>query len=186
MKITNLLPLVLILGCGINKEFIVQHGIDGKDGATGATGEQGPKGDTGANGSDGASCTSTVVNANLAAPNGGALITCGVSSTLILNGANGQTGAQGPVGATGPQGPAGLNGQNGTNGTAIVPIQFCSGTGSYPSTFPEIGFCINDHLYAVYSDHNGFLVEVLPGTWSSNGINSSCTFTVYEHCEVTR
>jgi len=93
---------------------------------------------------------------------------------LVLNGTNGLNGSNG------------TDGTNGTSGTVVAPIQFCSGSGSYPSTFPEVGFCIGGNIYAVYSANGGFLTEVLPGTWSSDGINSSCTFTVGPDCKVTR
>lgn len=69
-----------------------------------------------------------------------------------------------------------------TNNFTIV--QFCPGITSYPQTFSEIGFCINNQLYAVYSANDGFLTLVPPGTYSSNGINSSCTFNVGLNCEV--
>jgi hypothetical protein len=146
-------------------------------GAPGAVGAQGPAG------APGADCTVTTVGANNVAPNGGSLISCpDGSSSLVLNGTNGSNGNAGATGATGATGAAGTNG---SNGTVVAPVQFCKGTGSYPSTFPEVGFCINNNLYAVYSANDGFLTEVLPGTWSSDGINSSCTFTVSANCVVT-
>lgn len=132
----------------------------------GPAGSMGPQGVAGTNGQ---SCTVTTVPVNNVAPNGGSLIQCpDGSSSLVLNGTNG------------------TNGTNGVNGTVITPIQFCGGvTGNYPSTFPEVGFCINNSLYAVYSANGGFLTEVLPGTWSSDGINASCTFTVQPNCVVS-
>jgi hypothetical protein len=92
----------------------------------------------------------------------------------------GPTGAQGSTGSTGPQGPAGAPGTIGT------PVQFCPGTTSYSGEFNEVGFCINGTIYAVYSANDGFLSEVPPGTYSSDGINASCTFTVGPNCEVTQ
>lgn len=134
----------------------------------GASGAQGPQGTPGTNGS---SCTVTAVPSNPTALNGGSLISCtDGTSSLVLNGATGATGATGAAG---------------TSGTIITAIQFCPGTGSYPSIFPEVGFCIAGNIYAVYSANGGFLTEVLPGTWSSNGINDSCTFTVGPDCQVT-
>jgi hypothetical protein len=70
-----------------------------------------------------------------------------------------------------------------TNNFSIV--QFCPGVTTYPQTFSEIGFCINNQLYAVYSIPNAFLTLVPPGMYSSNGINSSCTFNVGLNCEVS-
>lgn len=135
---------------------------------TGRTGATGPVGPQGVEGAPGENCSVATVPANDVAPNGGSLITCpDGSQSLVLNGATGATGA------------------NGTPGTVITAIQFCGGvTGSYPSTFPEVGFCINNNIYAVYSANGGFLTEVLPGTWSSDGINASCTFTVGPNCAV--
>jgi hypothetical protein len=70
-------------------------------------------------------------------------------------------------------------------GTIVQPIQFCSGTPIYPSTFPEVGFCINNQLWAVYSANGGFLTLIPPGQYSSTGINSSCTFTVGPDCVIS-
>lgn len=85
-------------------------------------------------------------------PNGGSLITCvqgdTTTSSLIIN------------------------------GTTFAPIQFCPGSTTYPSQFNEVGFCINGSLYAVYSANDGFLTVIPDGVYSSDGINSSCTFTV--------
>jgi len=156
--------------------YLVLEGPKGDAGIQGERGEAGNDGQDGADGQDGISCSVIPVVANIVAPDGGALVTCGETSSLILNGAKGDTGSTGATGATG---------QAGTPGTLVTPIQFCSGTGSYPSHFPEVGFCINDKIYAVYSANGGFLTEVAPGTWSSNGINNSCTFTVSPHCVVS-
>jgi len=141
------------------------NGPQGNQGSPGPVGSPGPTGNTGSQGAPGENCTVSAVTASDVAPNGGSLISCpDGSQSLVLNGTDGQAG---------------------TPGTVITPIQFCSGTGSYPSTFPEVGFCINNNLYAVYSANGGFLTEVLPGTWSSDGINNSCTFTVSANCVVT-
>lgn len=101
------------------------------------------------------SCIVTNVQANSVAPNGGVAISCpNGTNALILN------------------------------GTVITPIQFCPGTTNYPSTFVELGFCINNSLYAVYSYANGFLTEVPPGNYSSNAIGSSCNFVVLPNCVI--
>lgn len=191
--LTMVIVGIVLTGCG--KPVVGpagKDGTDGKDGAVGATGAAGTNGTNGTDGKDGSSCSVKVVPANSAAPNGGSLISCGDGSTsLVLNGTNGSNGADGhdgatgATGATGAQGIAGTNGTDGKDGTVVAPIQFCGKShGSYPSTFPEVGFCIDDEIYAVYSANGGFLTEVLPGTWSSDGINSSCTFTVKPHCVV--
>jgi len=157
-------------------------GPAGPKGDTGATGSAGAAGSNGTNGID-ASCSVSAVLPNLIAPAGGSLIACSDGThSLVLNGSNGINGTNGVNGVNGVNG---TNGTNGSNGTVVTAIQFCSGVvGSYPSTFPEIGFCINDEIYAVYSANGGFLTKVLPGTWSSDGINASCTFTVGPHCQV--
>ena len=175
-----LLTLVSLSACG--KQILT--GPAGAPGATGATGA------TGQTGAPGGNCTVTAVASGVADPNGASLIQCpDGSQSLVLNGTDGTdgtNGTNGATGATGQTGATGTNGTNGTNGTVITPVQFCTGdTGSYPSTFPEVGFCINNNLYAVYSANGGFLTEVLPGTWSSDGINASCTFTVAADCKVT-
>jgi len=181
--------LTILSGCGIEHESVrFVQGLDGRDGVDGQNGNAGPQGEAGvagSNGTNGVGCSVSSVAVNEVAPNGGALVSCGDTQTLLLNGTNGANGANGAQGIQGVAGTNGTNGTNGSNATAVTAVQFCTGTGSYPSTFPEVGFCINDRLWGVYSDHGGFMTEILPGTWSSNGINSSCTFTVHAHCEVT-
>lgn len=86
------------------------------------------------------------------------------------------------LGACGQQGPVGPRGPSGLDGTTITTVQFCSGTTTYPTTFNEVGFCINGVIWAVYSANNGFLTEVPPGNYSSNAIGSSCSFTVLPGC----
>lgn len=103
-----------------------------------------------------------------------------MSLTVLLSACGapgGPTGAQGSMGSTGPQGPS---------GTIGTPVQFCPGTTTYSGEFNEVGFCINGSIYAVYSANDGFLSEVPPGTYTSDGINASCTFTVGPNCEVTQ
>ncbi len=85
----------------------------------------------------------------------------------------------------GPSGAPGLNGSNGTDGTTVTPVQLCPGETVYPSTFVEYAFCIQGHLYAVYSANGGFETYLPPGTYSSDAIGSSCTFTVGDNCQIT-
>lgn len=118
-------------------------------------------GATGLMGEAGASCTVITVGTSDVAPNGGAEITCGSTSALILNGTNG------------------------TNATSVTPVQFCPGVTTYANEFNELGFCISGSLYAVYSENDGFLSEIPPGNYSSDGINASCTFTVEANCVIT-
>jgi hypothetical protein len=89
----------------------------------------------------------------------------------------------------GPQGVPGTNGSNGTDGTpgtAFTIVQFCPNVvPTYPTTFPEVGFCIQGSLYAVYSANDGFLTEIPPGTYTSNAVGSACNFTVAANCAVS-
>lgn len=78
----------------------------------------------------------------------------------------------------------GQNGINGTNGTSIKTVQFCLNSTNYPTTFAEVGICIDNNIYAVYSTNGGFLTYIPPGNYSSDGINSSCNFTVKTNCEI--
>ena len=104
----------------------------------------------------------------------------GIQGASGSDGTNGTNGATGQPGATGPQGPAG------SNGTVISVVQFCpaSFVPTYPSTFPEVGFCINGNIYAVYSANDGFLTMITNGSYSSDGINASCNFAI-SGCTVT-
>lgn len=99
-------------------------------------------------------------------------------------GSKGDTGATGSNGLPGTPGINGTNGVNGQDGTSVVWIQFCPGSTSYPSTFIEGGFCINNNIYAVYSANDGFLTLVPPGTYHSSAIGSNCTFTVLPNCVI--
>lgn len=131
-------------------------------------GPQGVKGDQGIPGDDAQPCSVSIISPNIIAPNGSSLISCpNGTSSLVLNGSNGS------------------NGINGIPGTVVTPIRFCvNSTPSYPGTFAENGFCIDHKLYAVYSANGGFMAEIPPGVYSSNGINSSCTFTVGNDCAI--
>lgn len=100
-------------------------------------------------------CSVAAVPANDYAPDGGTLFSCADgTSALILN------------------------------GFSFRAIQFCKAVSNYPTVFPELGFCIDHNLYAVYSANNGFLVLVPPGVYDSNAIGSSCTFTVVDNCGI--
>lgn len=146
---------------------------------------QGAPGASGKDGSNGVSPDVSVQPAPLyACPSGGTVLTVNTVKSYICNGNQGLPGPQGvagiagPVGPQGPIGLPGLSGQNGTNGTVIVPIKFCNGTTSYPSTFLEYGLLIDGKMYGVYSAHDGFWAYLPPGYYSSNAIGSSCNFTI--------
>lgn len=164
----------------------------GKDGMQGLAGTQGVQGPQGVVGAPGETCTVTAISVSSPAPNGGSLISCpDGSNSLVLNGTNGSNGTNGTNGtdgtngADGSDGATGAPGAAGTPGTVVTSVQFCPGTNSYPSTFPEIGFCIDNSLYAVYSANDGFLTELSPGAYNSNAIGSSCNFTVGPNCQVS-
>ena len=115
---------------------------------------------------------------------GGVDISWNGTHTEICNGSNGAQGPQGETGAAGPQGPQGTSGNP---GTTIAIITFCQGvTPQYPGIFPEVGFCINGNIYAVYSANDGFLAEIEPGVYQSDAISSVCTFRVLPNCQVTQ
>lgn len=93
----------------------------------------------------------------------------------------------GPTGPVGPAGSTGAIGQTGVPGTAVTPVELCpaSFVPSYPSTFPEYALCIGNSLYGVYSANGGFLALLPPGTYSSVGINATCTVVVGANCHVS-
>ena len=150
------------------------------------TGTTGVQGDTGAPGQS-ISVTTAPASAQ-ECPNGGTDVFIGPQQTTVTTETTNQdqevvvcNGATGQTGATGSQGPAG------TSGTIVTTVQFCPGvTPDYPSTFPESGVCINNVMYGVYSSNGGFLAELPPGEYSSDGINASCTFTVGPDCAVSQ
>lgn len=182
--VLTLLLLLSLTACN-NESKLVQ--VKGAKGDPGSIGPVGPTGPQGAPGLPGGSCTTTAT-AN------GALISCtDGSSTVVSNGADGSNGTDGNDGADGHNGTNGINGIDGHNGTDGTPginatpitvVNFCPGVTTYPSTFVEVGFCISNQLYAVYSENNGFMVLVPPGNYSSNAHGSSCTFTVLPNCIV--
>lgn len=162
-----LISLMFLASCGLEREWL--EGPQGSYGTQGVAGPTGATGATGPQGAPGASCTVSAVAASNVAPNGGSLISCpDGSQSLVLNGTNG------------------TNGAAGTPGTIVTPVQFCAGTPSYPSSFPEVGFCIDNTLYAVYSANDGFLTEVTPGEYRSNAVGPSCNFYVGPNCQVSR
>lgn len=98
---------------------------------------------------------------------------------LVLAGCGkpGATGSQGAQGAAG-QSITGSPGQNGTNATPVTMVQFCPGTTHYPDTFCEVGFKLGSAIYGTYSANDGFSAYLPPGSYSSNGINCACNFTI--------
>ena len=145
------------------------------DGTTSVVGN-GSSGSNGTNGANDSSCSvSTLSVGSVTAPDGGSLITCSDgSSSVVLNGSAGTAGADGAQGAAGAP------------GTVITPIQFCPGfKQSYPNTFSESAICVGGNLYGVYSLNGGFLAELPPGEYSSDGVNASCNFSIGPDCKVS-
>lgn len=155
--VTFLFALIVMFGCGKNDTDMTStyRAIPGPQGSPG------PAGTNGTNGVDGA-----VGPQGSPGPQGPA-------------GPQGSPGPKGSPGPTGPQGPAGAN------GTVITTVQFCPGTVSYPTTFPEFGLCINNTIFGVFSANGGFLAELPPGVYNSNAVGSSCTFTIGTNCKIT-
>lgn len=91
---------------------------------------------------------------------------------------------QGPKGEPGTS-IVGPPGSDGKPGTEVTIVKLCPGFTQYAGTYVEIAFCISNKLYGVYSANNGFLVEIVPGVYQSQGINSTCTLTVKPNCEVS-
>lgn len=140
------------------------QGPQGNDGHTGPQGPSAPAGRDGAAGKDGNAGKNCTVVAGV----GGVTISCpDGTSEFISNGSDG------------------VAGTDGVDGTSIAPIKFCPNDAPvYPSKFPEVGFCIDTKLYAVYSTKGGFLTEIPPGTYNSDAVGSSCTFVVLTDCRI--
>lgn len=152
------------------------------DGATGAQGDAGPQGppgaqgDAGPQGPPGTSCSVESVAADPSvAPNGGALITCGDTSTLLLNGAPGPTGPQGEPGTPAPP----------TAYSVVDVIDPCGPSGGFDEVFLRLA---NGTVVASFSDNsagqNTRLSILVDGSFvTSDGTN--CAFTVTTNTSVT-
>lgn len=91
-------------------------------------------------------------------------------------GRNGENGTQGAPGAVGP---------NGTPAPPTTLVQLCPGAPAYSTTYIENAICLQGQLYGVYSANGGFLTLLTPGAYTSNGIGSSCNFTVGLNCAIS-
>ena len=98
-------------------------------------------------------------------------------------GPKGDIGFNGADGAAGAPGPIGNPGQDGQDASPVTVVQLCPGVSGY-GTFIEVGFCVDNKLYGTYSANGGFSTYLPPGTYNSNAINSSCTFTVVSGCDL--
>lgn len=100
--------------CGDYDPVVVMNGKDGVKGDKGDTGSQGPQGTAGTNGTngtngqDGQSCHVIQLLPSHDNPTGGAKITCGTDSVIVVNGAAGaDAAAYTIVGTVDPCGPSG-------------------------------------------------------------------------------
>lgn len=104
---------------------------------------------------------------------------CRPQHTTYINEKPGPQGLQGETGGSGSQGLPGID------STPVTVVQLCPGVTTYPGVFVEVAICLQNKLYAVYSANGGFLVELVPGNYSSNAIGSSCSLTVAPNCVVS-
>lgn len=134
-----------------------------KEGPMGPQGSVGATGPTGATGAAGVGCVATEIDPSPAAPNGGARITCGDTSAVVLNGVNGAP------------------------GTVVEAIKLCPQAPSYPTVFVEYALCVDNDLYAVYNPSSGrdFLSFIPPGAYNSTAVGSACNFTVSGGCQIS-
>lgn len=111
---------------------------------------------------------------------------CGKSGVEAgSDGSNGKDGAVGAQGTAGTNGTNGTNGSNGVDGSTITTVQLCPGfVPTYPNVFPEFALCINNNLFGVYSAKGGFMAELPPGRYHSEGVGSVCDLTVASNCQV--
>ena len=151
------ITVLALASCG-EQSFQPIAGPKGDKGDQGEKGDKGDQGDVGAQGLQ------------------------GIQGIVGPQGIQGEVGPQGVQGVIGPQGIAGVDG---APGTVVTFVKFCNEVTNYPSTFPEYGLCVNNQIFAVYSANGGFGVVIPPGTYYSNGINSSCNFTVNANCVIT-
>lgn len=186
----GLLILFTLFMFGCAMETTKLTGPKGEVGLNGEAGVNGSNGGNGLDGSNGVGCNISIVLANIAAPNGGALVSCSTGSVLVLNGTNGLNGNDGIDGVDGSAGSNGSNGTNGTNGLNSLPIIFiklCNAPVTFPTSLPEYGICDtqDNMLYGVYWMSDMAWLGAIPnGSYNSTSSTTSCSFSV-SGCTVT-
>lgn len=168
LSLRNLLAAILCIAalaaCG--SEVWIVKGPPGPEGPTGPQGPAGPQGP------QGSGCSVVVVAPGGAAPYGGAQVTCGTSSVLLVNGAPGQDGQDGADGQDGSDAPP----------TAYSIASMINPCGDAAGVFDEVLLCLqNGTLIATVSANangqNTRLAEVPTGSWQTTD-GSGCNFTV--------
>lgn len=120
---------------------------------------------------------------------GGAFVRCSDGSEAFVedgsDGEDGSEGLQGEPGIPGPKGDAGSTGPSGADGEGLT-IGTVVPCPSLIGPFPEVLFCINDILYAVYDGkekQDVHLTQIIPGSYVTTD-GRSCHFTVSTGCEI--
>jgi len=168
--ITGLVFVLGMVGCGT--DYYESKNLVGPQGETGATG---------ATGSTAAPCTVITVSSAGFAPNGGALITCGLSRVLVLNGATGQAGQAGQAGQVGE------DGQDGQSSPYMI-TEIVDPCGDAPGIYDEVLIRIGSMLLASFSDNangkNTRLSLLVSGNYVTTD-GSNCHFSVDNNNNVT-
>lgn len=140
-------------------------GTDGKVGSSGATGPQGAQGESGATGPQGA----PGVGCSVSQAVGGALITCGATSVVVLDGAAGTNGTDGQDAPPTPY-------------TVTEMLDPCGDESGYDEILLRLA---NGALIAHYaSGSQQFLTSIGPGNYVTTD-GHSCYFTVNSDMSVT-
>jgi len=148
--------------CEDGTEVVIRNGDTGERGEQGAEGAAGQDGQDGEDGKDGIGCTVTPAS-------NGALVTCGDTSVLVLNGTNGTDGQDGQDGQDAPP-------------TAYTVTELVDPCGDKPGVYDEVFLRLaNGMLVASFSDNTGgqntrFSILTAGSYMTTDG--SSCKFSV--------
>lgn len=160
------MPTGAFISCEDGTSASIFNGLDGQS----IVGAQGPAGQ------DGVSCSVQDVLTGALAPNGGALITCGLSSTLVVNGAPGANGA------------AGQDGQDAAPSAYSI-VEVIDPCGNAAGVYDEVILKMaNGTLIASFSENNNgknTRLSVLPQGNYQTTDGTSCNFSVSNTNNVT-